>query len=105
MRSTARGAGLRGSALSGLRCSASTGAWAHLAELTGHTAADTAQAVLATSASLASSSPDLRLYRFAFADAALLEPGKVYLAVAVNVAGTGTTGNRTTSTASGTGNA
>jgi hypothetical protein len=61
--------------------------------------------VLATSASLASPSTDLWLYCFAFADAVPLEPRKVYLAVAVNAAGTGTTAARTTAIASGTGTA
>jgi len=79
--------------------------YAQLAELSGPTAADTVQAVLATSASLASPSTELRLYRFAFPTPVLLDPAKTYLAAAVNAAGTGTTAARTTTVASGSSSA
>ena len=62
--------------------------------LSGITAADTATAFLGTSAAVASTSLELKLYRFAFATAMLLEAGKTYLLATVNASGSATTINR-----------
>jgi hypothetical protein len=49
--------------------------------------------VLGTSATVASSSLELQLYRFPFATAVLLKAGKTYLLATVNASGTATTLN------------
>jgi hypothetical protein len=68
--------------------------YAQIAEVSGVTASDTVTAVLATSATLQTTSTELHLYRFAFAPAVLLEAGKTYLLATVNASGTATTPNR-----------
>jgi hypothetical protein len=68
--------------------------YAQIAEVSGITAADTVTAVLGTSATVASSSLELKGYRFPFATAVLLEAGKTYLLATVNASGTATTTNR-----------
>lgn len=62
--------------------------------VSGITAVDTVTAVLGTSATLASTSLELQLYRFPFATAVLLEAGKTYLLASVNASGTSTATNR-----------
>jgi hypothetical protein len=76
--------------------------FAQIAELTGPTASDSVTAVLATSATRQSVATHLGHYRFAFAEAVLLDPGKVYLIAAVNADGSGTTASRLGITSSGT---
>ncbi len=68
--------------------------YAQIAEVCGITAADTVTAVLGTSATVASSSLELKRYRFPFATAVLLEAGKTYLLATVNASGSATTVNR-----------
>ena len=68
--------------------------YAQIAEVSGITAADTVTAVLGTSATVASSSLELKGYRFPFATAVLLEAGKIYLLASVNASATGTAVNR-----------
>ena len=76
--------------------------FAQIAELTGPTASDSVTAVLATSATRQSLVTHLGHYRFAFAEAVLLDPDKVYLIAAVNADGSGTTASRLGITSSGT---
>ena len=68
--------------------------YAQIAEVSGITVADTVTAVLGTSATVASSSLELKGYRFPFAAAVLLEAGKTYLLATVNASGSATTVNR-----------
>ena len=76
--------------------------FAQIAEVTGPTASDTVTSVLATSATRPSVVTHLGYYGFAFADAVLLDPDKVYLIAVVNADGSGTTASRPGITSSGT---